>query len=171
MDSAVTFRLLLPSDVDPLERPADWTTKKSSYPVGKLSPARRDITSCTSRLPRCHCAGIYNALLRQSVLRLSVTSPPPLQRLTPLVATLRHYYFAYPVSPLPTARATYERPPSPRPTGLAPRRLGTHSSPPLLRSIYLLQCFPHLSPPPSELRLGRVLRRLDRVLTVANPSG
>ena len=34
----------------------------------------------------------------------------------------------------------------------------------LRRSLYLLQCFPHLSPPPSELRLGRVLRRLDRIL-------
>ena len=60
-----------------------------------------------------------------------------------------------------TARATYKWPPPPRPTGLAPRRLGTHS-PHLLRSLYLLQCFPHLSPPPSKLRLGRVLRRLDR---------
>ena len=45
------------------------------------------------------------------------------------------------------------------------------TSPPLLRSVYLLQCFPHLSPPPSELRLGRVLRRLDRVLTVVQPIG
>ena len=43
--------------------------------------------------------------------------------------------------------------------------------PPLLRSLYILQCFPHLSSPPSELRLGRVLRRLDRDLTVVQPIG
>ena len=71
----------------------------------------------------------------------------------------------------PIVHAAPHRPLSSRPTGLAPRRLGTHSPPPLLRSLYLLQCFPHLSPPSSELRLGRVPRRLDRVLTVVQPIG
>ena len=140
-----------------------------------MSPARRDITRCTSRLPRCHCARLPHCAYR-------LLPPPPPTTPLSVVATLRRYYFAYPVSPpppppppppRPTARATYERPPSPRPTGLAPRRLGTHSPPPppLLRSLYLLQCLPHLSLPPSELRLGRVLRRLGRVLTVVQPIG
>ena len=43
--------------------------------------------------------------------------------------------------------------------------------PPLLQSLYLLQYFLHLSPPPSELILGGVLRRLDRVHTVVQPIG
>ena len=38
----------------------------------------------------------------------------------------------------------YERSPSPRPTGLVPRRLGTHSPPFILhRSLYFFQYFPH----------------------------
>ena len=62
-------------------------------------------------------------------------------------------------------------PPS-RPTGFAPRRLGT--VPPLLfyvEDLYLLQYFPRLSLPPSGLRIGRVLRRFDRVHTVVQPLG
>ena len=58
-----------------------------------------------------------------------------------------------------------------RPTGLAPRRLGTRSPLFYVEDLYLLQYFPRLSPPPSELRIGRVLRRLDRVLTVVQPIG
>ena len=61
-------------------------------------------------------------------------------------------------------------PPS-RSTGLAPRRLGTRSPLSYVEDLYLLQYFPRLSPPPSGLRLGRVLRRLDRVLTVVQPIG
>ena len=61
-------------------------------------------------------------------------------------------------------------PPS-RPTGLAPRRLGTRSPLSYIEDLYLLQYFPRPSPPPSGLRLGRVFRRLDRVLPVVQPLG
>ena len=61
-------------------------------------------------------------------------------------------------------------PPS-RPTGLAPRRLGTRSPLSYVEDLYLLQYFPRPSPPPSGLRLGRVFRRLDRVLPVVQPLG
>ena len=38
-----------------------------------------------------------------------------------------------------------------------------------VEDLYLLEYFPHLSPPPSELSLGRVLRRLDRIHIVVQP--
>ena len=71
---------------------------------------------------------------------------------------------------LPTVRAAYERYPSSRLTALAPRRLGIH--PPLYFGvIYRFQYLPHLLPPPSELNLGRVIRRLDRIETVVQSIG
>ena len=48
-------------------------------------------------------------------------------------------------------RCRARRPPSPRPTGLAPRRLGIHSPLSYFEVLYFLQYFPHLSPPPSDL--------------------
>ena len=41
----------------------------------------------------------------------------------------------------------------------------------LHRRLYLLQYFPRLSPPPSKPRLGRVLRRPDRIPIVVQADG
>ena len=58
---------------------------------------------------------------------------------------------------LPTTRATYESPtPSPRPTGLAPRRLGTHSPLFYVKSIFP-SVFPASSLPPSGFSIGECL--------------
>ena len=60
-------------------------------------------------------------------------------------------------------------PPS-QPTGLAPRRLGTH---PLLyfEVLYLFQYFPRLSPPSSGTSLGQVVRRLERIEAMVQSVG
>ena len=47
-----------------------------------------------------------------------------------------------------------------------------HTSPStLLKVLYLFQYYPHLLPPPSELSLGRVIRRLDWIETVVQSVG
>ena len=53
-------------------------------------------------------------------------------------------------------RATYEQPPLPRPTGLAPRRLGTHSPLFYVKSIFP-SVFPAPTPPPSGFSIGECL--------------
>ena len=57
---------------------------------------------------------------------------------------------------LPSARATHEQPPPSRPTGLAPRRLGTHSPLFYVKSIFP-SVFPAPSPPPSGFSIGECL--------------
>ena len=82
--------------------------------------------------------GLSERPLRHRHLASSPLLPPPL--------LLRRLIVSSP----PSARAAYDRPPSSRPTGLAPCRLGTH---PLL--IYVKSIFPSVfpapSPPPSDL--------------------
>ena len=50
-----------------------------------------------------------------------------------------------------------ERPPSPRPTGLAPRRLGTHSPPLFYVKSIFPSVFPAPSPPPSGFSISECL--------------
>ena len=46
-----------------------------------------------------------------------------------------------------------------------------HASPSYFEVLYLFQYFPRLSPPPSGFNLGRVIRRVDRIVTVVQSVG
>ena len=60
---------------------------------------------------------------------------------------------------------------SSRPTGLTPRRLGTHPLHVILEYFYFFQYFSHLSPLPSRHSLGRVTRRLEWIETAVQSVG
>ena len=115
-------------------------------------PGRRVRTSFGACHPVCK-------IRRQSQLQLVTLRLPPRPRVfTTSTAPVDHRQ--HPVISarprLPSARATHEQPPSSRPTGLAPRRLGTHSPLFYVKSIFP-SVFPAPSPPPSGLSIGECL--------------
>ena len=98
--------------------------------------------------PASHSAG---STLLSSAGPVRTNCPPPHQhRIFPVATTT-------PTRFLPSsARAAYDRPPSSRPIGLAPRRLGTHSPLFYVKSIFP-SIFPAPSPPPSGFSIGECL--------------
>ena len=164
-------RLLLRLEVTPATSVPELTTpaqrqfsprrsKASPAPLSRSRMLPLPLSTCRhgpihtrpSRAPsldRCSLAG--SPLSHQGPLRDLVSST----RLAPADRSC-HVRTTNPIATIDRARAPQVR----------------HSSPLLyVEVLYLFQYFPHPSPPPSGLSLGRVIRRLNRIETVVQSVG
>ena len=125
----------------------------SLHPTGPITPdllllcaSARDSLVPRSRRPPYRPGFVLHIL--PMILTYSRSLPPLAPRHS--CAPRRHRF----ILPLPTARAAYKRPPSSRPTGLAPHNL---ASTPHFKVNYFLKRFLYSSPPPSD-EVDRIVR-------------